>query len=170
MNETMKLCAAIVGGYALGRTKKGKKALSLAIWWASRKYGIQPRELIARGFTQLAESEAGKQLLDQVRGPLLAAGKRAALATVEGGVGSLTKNLGDRTSNLTEGASDGAKKTATRAKSATRSTTKSASGTTRKVAAATKPRTGRSTTSRAKSSSTTRSSGAGSRRTTRSKS
>lgn len=163
MNETMKLCAAVMGGYALGRTKKGRKALSLAIWWASRKYGVQPRELIAQGVTRIAGSEAGQQLLDQIKGPLASAGKRAAMATLQGGVGSLTKNLGDRTSSLTEalGGSDEdeepeesekdtKRRTTSAARSRTRSATRSATGTAKK---ATGTAAARKTTSKASSKS-----------------
>lgn len=102
MNETAKLGAAVVGGYALGRKKKGKKALTLALWLAAREYGFQPRELLMEGLTRLARSPGGgAQLIENVRGPLVDAGKRAVMATVQGGVDSLGKNLRGRADGLT---------------------------------------------------------------------
>lgn len=55
MNEKEKvaLAAAVVGGYVLGRTKKGRMALSIATYLAGRRFGLDPRQLAAEGMRRL---------------------------------------------------------------------------------------------------------------------
>ncbi|MER5387364.1 histone protein, partial [Streptomyces sp. NPDC002688] len=45
--EKVVLAAAVVGGYVLGRTKKGRLALSIATYLAGRRFGLEPRQLAA---------------------------------------------------------------------------------------------------------------------------
>lgn len=47
------LAAAIAGGYLLGRTKKGKLALSVATYLAGRRFGLEPRQLATEGMRRL---------------------------------------------------------------------------------------------------------------------
>lgn len=51
--EKVTLAAAVVGGYVLGRTKKGLLALSIATYLAGRRFGLEPRQLAAEGMRRL---------------------------------------------------------------------------------------------------------------------
>jgi hypothetical protein len=97
----LKLGAAALGGYVLGRLKKGKAAVGFAMWAAGVK--ADPKQMLRQGLINFASSAEGQQLLSQLRGPLLEAGKKAAGATIEGQVAALTSALQKRTSALTEG-------------------------------------------------------------------
>ena len=44
MDDRVKIGAAVVGGYVLGRTKKGRAAIRLAMWLAGTDY--RPGELV----------------------------------------------------------------------------------------------------------------------------
>lgn len=96
MTDTARIGAALAGGYVLGRTKKAKKAITLALWLS----GKQPSGLSRTALTRLRESQVAGEILTQLRGPLTAAATRAALALVEGRVTSLADNLHQRTDAL----------------------------------------------------------------------
>ncbi|GAA1811791.1 hypothetical protein HC028_05595 [Planosporangium flavigriseum] len=97
MRDSAKLTAAVVGGYLLGRTKKGKTAIGLALWLSGNRLG-NPRAAI----TTLATSPEVAKLAAQVRGPLLAAAQRAVAATIESRTTALADSLHQRTSQLIE--------------------------------------------------------------------
>lgn len=54
------LAVAVVGGYVLGRTKKGRLALSVATYLAGRRFGLEPRQLAAEGMRRLRRSPSGR--------------------------------------------------------------------------------------------------------------
>lgn len=62
------LAAAVVGGYVLGRTKKGRVALSVATYLAGRRFGLEPRQLAAEGMRRLGEVPQVAELQEQLRG------------------------------------------------------------------------------------------------------
>src|ERR1700712_2061707 len=97
----LKLGAVALGGYVLGRLKKGRAAVGLAMWAAGVR--ADPKALLRQGLMNLANSDEGKELLSQLRGPMLQAGRKAAGATIEGQVAALTAALQKRTAALTEG-------------------------------------------------------------------
>ena len=97
MQETVKIGAAAAGGYLLGRTKKAKAAIGLAMWLAGRR---RPADLARDQTVKLLSSPQVLELVAQLRGPLLTAGRQAALAVVEGQAGKLTDNLQRRTEKL----------------------------------------------------------------------
>jgi hypothetical protein len=97
MQEAAKIGAAAAGGYVLGRTKKAKAAIGLAMWLAGRR---RPADLARDQATKLLTSPQVMDLISQLRGPLLAAGRQAALSVVEGQAGKLTNNLQRRTEKL----------------------------------------------------------------------
>src|SRR3954451_8966147 len=99
---TVKLAAVALGAYVLGRMKKGRMAISLAMWATGNR--MDPKELLRQGVLNLANSAEGKQVLSQLRGPVLEAGRRAASATFENQANALAKALESRTSALAEGA------------------------------------------------------------------
>ena len=52
-DQTKKLlAAAVVGGYVLGRTKKGRLALTVATYLAGRRFGLEPASARSRGDAQ----------------------------------------------------------------------------------------------------------------------
>ena len=97
MQEAVKVGAAAAGGYVLGRTKKAKAAIGLAMWLAGRP---RPADLARDQATKLLTSPQVMDLISQLRGPLLAAGRQAALSVVEGQAGKLSNNLQRRTEKL----------------------------------------------------------------------
>src|SRR6476646_2398448 len=97
----LKLGGVALAGYVLGRLKKGRAAVGLAMWAAGVK--ADPKALLRQGLLTLANSDEGKELLSQLRGPMLEAGRKAAGATIEGQVAALTSALQKRTQKLTEG-------------------------------------------------------------------
>lgn len=62
------LAAAVVGGYVLGRTKKGRLAISVATYLAGRRFGLEPRQLAAEGMRRLGEVPQFAELQDQLKG------------------------------------------------------------------------------------------------------
>src|SRR6476646_1799334 len=91
----LKLGGVALAGYVLGRFKKGRAAVGLAMWAAGVK--ADPKALLRQGLMSLASSEEGKELLSQLRGPMLEAGRKVAGATIEGQVSALTSALQKRT-------------------------------------------------------------------------
>lgn len=95
-----KIAAAVVGGYLLGRTRKGKLALSLGMMLAGRK--LNPQDL--------AKTVAGSPMLsglsDQVRKDLMESTKSAAGSALEARMNSLADSLHERSAEL-EGGSGG---------------------------------------------------------------
>ncbi|WP_406373386.1 histone protein [Streptomyces sp. NBC_01550] len=94
------LAAAIAGGYLLGRTKKGKLALSVATYLAGRRFGLEPRQLATEGMRRLGEIPQVAELQDQLKGEFLEAGRKAVTSAATRGVGTLTETLSDRTASL----------------------------------------------------------------------
>ncbi|MCX5317574.1 histone protein [Streptomyces sp. NBC_00154] len=94
------LAAALVGGYVLGRTKKGKLALSLATYLAGKRLGLDPRQLATEGMRRLGEIPQVAELQDQLKGEFLEAGRKAVTAAATRGMGTLSDTLRDRTASL----------------------------------------------------------------------
>ena len=115
----MKLGGVALAAYLLGRMKKGKAAVGLAMWAAGVK--MDPKQLLREGLLSIANSNEGKELLTQLRGPVLQAGRQAAGATIESQVAALTAALEKRTAALTAGvgqATEAAQKAADKAQQA----------------------------------------------------
>ncbi|MFF9510947.1 histone protein [Streptomyces sp. NPDC014724] len=104
MDDTAKvtLAAAVVGGYVLGRTKKGRLALTIATYLAGRRFGLEPRQLAAEGMRRLGEIPQVADLQEQLKGEVLDAGRKAVSAAADRGMSSLADALGDRTARLGE--------------------------------------------------------------------
>ncbi|MFD3493849.1 histone protein [Streptomyces sp. NPDC058690] len=96
----MTLAAALVGGYVLGRTKKGKLALSVGTYLAGKRFGLEPRQLATEGMRRLGEIPQVAELQDQLKGELLEAGRKAVTAAATRGMGNLADTLRDRTAAL----------------------------------------------------------------------
>jgi hypothetical protein len=87
-------------GYLLGRTRKGRLALTLAAAGATGKFAGNPRQLVKQGATLLGSSPELKSLTDDVRGRLVDAGKAAAVTATSGRINALTSRLEERTEAL----------------------------------------------------------------------
>ena len=57
MNDRVKIAGAVVGGYVLGRTKKGRLAIKMALWLAGNDY--RPANLLRNGVGRLATDGRG---------------------------------------------------------------------------------------------------------------
>ena len=99
MQDTLKIGAAALGGYVLGRTKKAKTAISLALWLSGHG---RPRDVARTQAVRLLQSDRGQELISQLRGPLMSVGKDAALALFERQAGRLSENLQHRTDMIGE--------------------------------------------------------------------
>src|SRR5215212_10407848 len=97
-----KLAAAVIGGYVLGRTKKGGAALALASWLSGNQAGPQVMSMARKGLTQVAQSEQAAQIMKQVRGPLMDAAQKAATQAVRSRVTAISDGLTARAQALSE--------------------------------------------------------------------
>lgn len=111
MQDTLKIGAAALGGYVLGRTKKAKTAIGLALWLSGRG---RPRDIARDQAMRMLQSDRAQELLQQMRGPMLSAGRQAAVALVESQAGRLTEGLQRRTDKLGSDAARGGTDTARR--------------------------------------------------------
>ncbi|MGW4759318.1 histone protein [Streptomyces chartreusis] len=100
------LAAALMGGYVLGRTKKGRLALTVATYLAGRRFGLEPRQLAVEGMRRLGEVPQVAELQEQLRGEVLEAGRKAVSAAADRGMATLADTLSDRTARLRERAED----------------------------------------------------------------
>ena len=89
MQDTMKIGAAALGGYVLGRTKKAKAAISLALWLSGRG---RAGDFVRSEATRLLQSEQARALVGQ--------GREAALSMFENRAGRLGDALERRTEEL----------------------------------------------------------------------
>ncbi|WP_051879453.1 hypothetical protein [Streptomyces sp. NRRL B-24720] len=96
------LAAALLGGYVLGRTKKGKLALSVGTYLAGKRLGLEPRQLATEGMRMLGEIPQVAEVQDQLKGEFLEAGRKAVTAAATRGMEALADTLRDRTANLGE--------------------------------------------------------------------
>ena len=100
-NQTkVALAAAVAGGYVLGRTKKGKLALTVATYLAGRRFGLEPRQLAAEAVSRLGQLPQVAELQEQFKGDVLEAGRKAVAAVADRGMSSLADTLQSRTSAL----------------------------------------------------------------------
>ncbi|MEE4419769.1 histone protein [Streptomyces bugieae] len=102
MNQGTKimLAAAVAGGYVLGRTKKGRLALTAASYLAGRQSGLDPRQLVSDSVRKLGEIPQVAELGDQLRGEVMDAGRKALATAANRQLVSLADTLRDRTSRL----------------------------------------------------------------------
>ncbi|MFF5565120.1 histone protein [Streptomyces sp. NPDC012623] len=94
------LATAVLGGYVLGRTKKGRLALTVATVVAGKGLGFGPRELVAEGVRRLAEVPQVAELQEQVREQGAEAARGALSAVTDRAMGSLADTISGRTTLL----------------------------------------------------------------------
>jgi hypothetical protein len=97
MQDTLKIGAAALGGYVLGRTKKGKAALGLALWLTGQG---RLRDFAVNQTAKALQSELGQELLDQFGVPMVEKGREAALAIFERQAGRAGEALQRRNDQL----------------------------------------------------------------------
>lgn len=100
-----KLGAAVIGGYLLGRFKKGRQAMRLASYLNG---GQTPPQMLLSGgkggVEKVMANEQAKQIVEQLRGPLLEAVQGIVLGRINASVTNLSGKLEDKTKELTSGA------------------------------------------------------------------
>jgi hypothetical protein len=96
------LAAAIAGGYVLGRSRRAKTAFAVATYLAGRRFGLAPRALLGEGLRRLSESDQFGEVVGQVRGELLHAGRSAAMALANRRMDALANSLRGMTESLAE--------------------------------------------------------------------
>lgn len=108
MEEQTKLAlaSAVLGGYVLGRTKKGRLALTVATVVAGRGLGFGPKELATEGVRRLADVPQVAEVQGQVREQGIQAVRGALSAVTDRGMGSLADAISGRTSSITRKADD----------------------------------------------------------------
>ena len=107
MQDTMRIGAAALGGYVLGRTKKAKTAITLALWLSGRG---RPSDIAREQAVKALQSKKGQELIGQLRGPVLSAGRQAALGVFESQAMRLSDSLSRRTDELSASGGATAKK------------------------------------------------------------
>jgi len=95
----------LLGGYILGRTKKGGMAVRLATQMAMKGQG-QPGELVRQNTTKLLQSDQTQQLIAQLREQFTAAVQQA----IDARATQISERLNERTEAITSGADQGTKK------------------------------------------------------------
>jgi hypothetical protein len=128
-----KLAAAVIGGYVLGRTKKGGAALTLASWLSGNQAGPQAMSMARKGLTQVAQSEQAAQIMKQVRGPLMEAAQKAATQAVLSRVTAISNGLTARAQALSEVGGTTVKGTAETVKGTAETVSETVSDTTKKA-------------------------------------
>jgi hypothetical protein len=96
MNDRTRLGAAVLGGYLLGRTKKGTTAVRLAMWLNGTSTGSLAKD----GLQRLTNSPEVSKFVSQAGQPLVQAARNAAIAAVEARLSGLAAGLNQRTSRL----------------------------------------------------------------------
>ncbi|MYZ37613.1 MULTISPECIES: hypothetical protein [unclassified Streptomyces] len=94
------LASAVLGGYVLGRTKKGRLALTVATFVAGKGLGVDPKQLVTDGVRRLGEIPEVAELQEQVREEGMDAAREALSAVVGRRVGSLSDSISSRAVNL----------------------------------------------------------------------
>lgn len=94
------LAAAVLGGYVLGRTKKGRVAFGAATYLAGRRFGLEPQQLLTEGVKRLRELPQFADLNEQLRGEALDAGRKALSAVADRKLADLADSLHQRTDRI----------------------------------------------------------------------
>ncbi|MDX3095621.1 histone protein [Streptomyces sp. ME19-03-3] len=94
------IAVAVVGGYILGRTKKGRMAFAATTYLAGRRFGLEPQQLLAEGARRLRELPQFEELSGQLRGETLKAGRQAMGAVADRKLSELADSLHARTERM----------------------------------------------------------------------
>ncbi|SFL32056.1 hypothetical protein [Geodermatophilus ruber] len=100
MSDNSKVAMALIGGYVLGRTKKGKAAIRLALWLSGKGSAVQPQALARGGVGKLLQNPEVAQLAEQLRGPVVAEAQRLVREALEARLNGIADALQERTKSL----------------------------------------------------------------------
>lgn len=100
MTPGMKVAAAVVGGYVLGRRKKAKLAITMGAWLVGKKLNLNAKKLLSDVTRELASSPELAGVRDQVRDEVLGAGKTLATDILTHQAGRLAGSLQQHTDTL----------------------------------------------------------------------
>ncbi|WP_329458035.1 histone protein [Streptomyces sp. NBC_01497] len=90
------LAAALAGGYILGRTKKGRLALTTMTFLLGRRFGFDPQQLVVEGLRRVREVPQVSELEEQVRAEGVEAARKALSSVVGRGLESVTGGISSR--------------------------------------------------------------------------
>ncbi|MER7400666.1 DNA primase [Streptomyces sp. NPDC000151] len=111
MNNRAALALAVAGGYALGRTKKAKLALSVGGIVLGRRLQLDPQRLLGLVDERLKADPQLAELRDQLRDDLGGVGRAAADAFVSRRIDALADSLHARTAGVQEQLTGGTEET-----------------------------------------------------------
>src|SRR4051795_2190448 len=100
MSSTARVATAITAGYFLGRFKKLRLALIVGSALANENVRSKGLGLLAKGGQGLTSSPEAKKLSQQISGPLMEAGKAAAVSVAAGRIDKLSDRLNERSAQL----------------------------------------------------------------------
>ncbi|MGW7531093.1 hypothetical protein [Amycolatopsis sp. NPDC054798] len=100
MTPGMKVAAAVVGGYVLGRRKKAKLAITMGAWLVGKKLNLDPKKFLSDVTRELASSPELAGVRDQVRDEVVGAGKTLAADILTHQAGRLAGSLQEHTESL----------------------------------------------------------------------
>jgi hypothetical protein len=93
MNCGIRVAAGVGVGYFMGRTRKMKLALMIAVASAMGKLGARPVEMLQQRTKQLSTTPEISKIVESVRGELFSAAKTAAAEVATKRIDSLSDRL-----------------------------------------------------------------------------
>ncbi|MEV0598031.1 DNA primase [Streptomyces sp. NPDC050315] len=111
MNNRAALALAVAGGYALGRTKKAKFALTVGGMVLGRRLQLDPQRLLSLVDERLKADPQLAELRDQLRDDLGGVGRTAMDAFVGRRIDALADSLHARTAGVQERLAGGTEET-----------------------------------------------------------
>jgi hypothetical protein len=100
MKTGPQIALAVLVGYALGRSRKMKLAITIGGMLAGRRLTTDPKELLAKGTKLIGASPELSKLTGDVRERLTDAAKTAAVAAATSKIDSLGESLSKRAAGL----------------------------------------------------------------------
>lgn len=100
MKHGPQIALAVAVGYALGRSKKMKLAITVGGMMAGRRLAGEPQRLLEEGVKVVGSSPEVSKLKGELRDRLVEAAKNAAMAAATNKIDSLGENLTRRVSGM----------------------------------------------------------------------
>jgi hypothetical protein len=100
MKSGPQIALAVGIGYALGRSRKMKFAITVGAMMAGRRLTLDPKDLLAQGGKLLGGSTELRKLTGEARDRLMDAAKTAAMAAATNKIDSIGENLSKRAASV----------------------------------------------------------------------
>lgn len=100
MKSGPQIALAVGIGYALGRSRKMKLAITIGAMMAGRRLTLDPRDLLAQGGKLIGGSTELRKLTSEARERLMDAAKTAAMAAATNKIDAIGENLSKRAAGL----------------------------------------------------------------------